>query len=42
MVHSWCPIEEALVRMKGVEPTTELGDFIQKRDVFLLEACMKS
>jgi len=27
--------------MKGVKPTTELGEFIQKRDIFLLEAYMK-
>jgi hypothetical protein len=27
--------------MKGVKPTTELGEFIQKRDIFLLEAYMR-
>jgi len=38
----WCPVEEALEKMKGVQPTTELGKFIQERDVFLLEAYLKS
>jgi hypothetical protein len=41
LVHSWCSIEEALEKMRGVEPTTELGEFIQKRDVFLLQTFMK-
>jgi hypothetical protein len=41
LVHSWCPIEEALEKMKRVKPTTELGEFIQKRDIFLLEAYMR-
>jgi hypothetical protein len=38
LVHSWCSIDEALEKMRGVELTTELGEFIQKRDVFLLGA----
>jgi hypothetical protein len=41
LVHFWCSIEEALEKMEGVKPTTELGEFIQKRDVFLLETFMK-
>jgi hypothetical protein len=38
LVHFWCSIEEALEKMEGVKPTTELGEFIQKRDIFLLGA----
>jgi hypothetical protein len=38
LVHSWCSIEEALEKMEGVKPTTELGEFIKKRDIFLLGA----
>lgn len=41
MEHFWCPIEEALEKMKEVKPSSELGEFIQKRDVFLLEAYLK-
>lgn len=40
LVHFWCSIEEALKKMKEVEPTTELGEIIQKKDIFLLEAYM--
>lgn len=42
LVHSWCPIKEALEKMVGVKPTTELGEIIQKRDIFLVEAYIKS
>jgi len=28
--------------MKAIEPTTELGEFIKKRDVFLLEAYLQT
>jgi 8-oxo-dGTP diphosphatase len=38
LVHLWCPVAEALQKMKAVEPTSELGDFIKKRDMFLVEA----
>jgi hypothetical protein len=27
--------------MKGAKPTTELGEFVQKRDTFLLEAYLR-
>lgn len=42
LVHFWSPIAEALEKMKIVEPKTELGEFIKKRDVFLLEAYLKT
>ena len=33
----WVSIEEALDRMRRVQPTSELGDFIKERDLFFLE-----
>jgi 8-oxo-dGTP diphosphatase len=42
LAHLWCPIAEALQEMKAIEPTTELGEFIQKRDVFLLETYLQT
>lgn len=41
LVHFWCAVEEAVGVMKGVEPTSELGGMIQRRDVFLVEAYLK-
>lgn len=41
LAHFWCPVEEALEKMKAVEPTTELGEFIKKRDIFLVEAYLQ-
>lgn len=38
LAHLWCPVAEALGKMNAVVPTSELGKFIKKRDVFLLEA----
>lgn len=40
--HSWFAIEEALHKMRTIEPTSELGESIKKRDVFLLEAYLES
>ncbi|KAK6330806.1 hypothetical protein TWF718_003005 [Orbilia javanica] len=37
LVHEWAPVHEALHKMKGIKPTSELGLYIQKRDTFLLE-----
>jgi 8-oxo-dGTP diphosphatase len=42
LVHLWCPVAEALQKMKAVEPTSELGDFIKKRDMFLVEAYLQT
>ena len=42
LVHLWCPVAEALQKMKAVEPTSELGCFIKKRDIFLLEAYLQT
>jgi 8-oxo-dGTP diphosphatase len=41
LAHLWCSIAEALQKMKDVEPSTELGEFIKKRDVFLLETYLQ-
>lgn len=38
LAHLWCPVAEALQKMNAVEPTSDLGKFIKKRDIFLLEA----
>jgi len=42
LVHLWYPVAEALQKMKAIEPTTELGEFIKKRDIFLLEAYLQT
>jgi 8-oxo-dGTP diphosphatase len=42
LAHLWCPISEALQKMKTIEPNTELGEFIKKRDVFLLETYLQT
>lgn len=42
LVHLWCPITEALQMMKDVEPSNELGKFIKKRDIFLVEAYLQT
>jgi 8-oxo-dGTP diphosphatase len=42
LAHHWCPIAEALQKMKTIEPTSELGEFIKKRDVFLLETYLQT
>lgn len=39
--HSWCSVGEALHKMRTIEPTSELGEFIKKRDIFLLEAYLE-
>ena len=31
LVHLWCPVAEALQKMNAVEPTSELGEFIEAR-----------
>jgi 8-oxo-dGTP diphosphatase len=36
--HEWASISVALEKMKGVQPTSELGRFIKERDVFFVEA----
>lgn len=40
--HAWCSVEEALHKIRTIDPTSELGEFIKKRDVFLLEAYLES
>jgi 8-oxo-dGTP diphosphatase len=42
LAHFWCSFAEALQKMKTIEPTTELGEFIKKRDVFLLETYLQT
>lgn len=38
----WFGLKEALEKMKEIQPTTELGKDIQKRDSFLLEEYIKT
>lgn len=42
LVHLWCPVAEALQKMRDVVPSNELGEFIKKRDIFLVEAYLQS
>jgi len=42
LVDLWCPVAEALRKMKAVEPTSELGEFIKKRDIFLVETYLQT
>jgi len=42
LAHLWCSVLGALQKMNAVKPTTELGDFIKKRDIFLLEAYLQT
>jgi 8-oxo-dGTP diphosphatase len=42
LLHLWCPVDEALQKMNAVEPTSELGEFIKKRDIFLVEAYLQT
>lgn len=42
LFHLWCPITEALQMMEDVEPSNELGEFIKKRDIFLVEAYLQT
>lgn len=39
--HLWVSVEEAMDRMVGVEPTSELGRYIKERDVYLLGEALK-
>ena len=36
-----CPLLEALERMKAIEPDSELGHFIKKRDTFFLQCFLE-
>jgi len=36
--HEWASVEEALKKMKDIQPSSELGAFIKERDLYLL-AC---
>lgn len=42
LVHLWCPAAEALQKMKDVAPSNGLGEFIKKRDIFLVEAYLQT
>jgi 8-oxo-dGTP pyrophosphatase MutT (NUDIX family) len=42
LVHLWCPVAEALQKMRAAEPSSELGEFIKKRDMFLVEAYLQT
>ena len=37
LVHEWVSFEVAMERLKNCQPTSELGRFIQERDLFFLE-----
>ena len=37
LAHQWCSVQEALRKMNAIEPTSELGKFIKKRDTFIVE-----
>lgn len=38
LTHQWASVDQALAMMAAMEPTSELGRFIQERDIFLLKA----
>jgi 8-oxo-dGTP diphosphatase len=35
--HDWVAIQDALEKMRNIEPTSDLGDYIKKRDLFFME-----
>lgn len=39
--HQWMPINEALEAMAAVKPTSDLGLYIQERDIYLLTEAKK-
>jgi 8-oxo-dGTP diphosphatase len=39
--HSWMPVEEAKRAMSAAEPTSELGQFIKERDMYLLDVATR-
>jgi hypothetical protein len=39
--HEWCDVGEAVGKLRGAQPTSEMGRFIQERDVFFLEQIAK-
>ncbi|KAI1152882.1 NUDIX hydrolase domain-like protein [Nemania diffusa] len=41
LTHEWVPVRQALDKMSGVKPTSELGRFIKERDVYLLGEAAK-
>lgn len=40
--HEWMSIGTALGKMKSAEPTSELGRYIQERDIFFVETFVKA
>ncbi|KAK1254823.1 hypothetical protein MKX08_008818 [Trichoderma sp. CBMAI-0020] len=40
--HRWMPVDEALETMDLAEPTSELGCYIQKRDIYLFAEAKKA
>lgn len=41
LAHSWCPLAEALQKMKTIEPTTELGEFMESGMCFCLRLTLR-
>ncbi|EFQ30438.1 NUDIX domain-containing protein [Colletotrichum graminicola M1.001] len=39
--HEWVPVDKALDLMTAEQPTSELGNFIKERDIFLLTEVMR-
>jgi ADP-ribose pyrophosphatase YjhB (NUDIX family) len=35
--HSWVPVDRAISTIRDVQPTSELGNFIQERDLFFIK-----
>lgn len=35
--HSWVPVDRAISTIRNVQPTSELGNFIQERDLFFIK-----
>jgi len=38
LTHRWVSLPDALEKMRKMEPTTELGRYIKKRDLFFMES----
>jgi 8-oxo-dGTP diphosphatase len=37
--HEWTSVEAAIEKMKGCQPTSELGEYIKERDLYFVKTC---
>jgi ADP-ribose pyrophosphatase YjhB (NUDIX family) len=36
--HDWVAVQDAMEKMRNIQPTSELGEYIKKRDLFFMES----